>query len=401
MSMAEVDIEWKSPDTAEHVDEYQSNQVHNEKGITPPEFLTPAEQKKLLRRIDLRVTCVLGTLYLIGQVDRNNLGNANIAGMSVDLKLTGSRFSIIVLFMFITYVAFQPVAVVLIRKVGARTFFTSIAFLWGLTEIALGMVKDWYDMIPLRLILGAFEAGMFPCSAYMLSSWYTRYELQQRVALFYLIGTLASAFTGILAYGISQMAGLGSGPKWWGQHYGPTAADPTAASGIEPGIAGWRWIFIMFGIITLVVAFVCFFFIVDFPELENESKRLKFPFLSKKEADFAVYRIERDRSDTYAEDFNVRRYLATALDLKVWAHATLFLLTTTTNYAVVYFLPIIFRDGLGFSVAAAQCLTAPPYILGCIWMFTLGYLSDRVHMRSPFLVFNCSCSIVGKFISCS
>lgn len=49
---------------------------------------------------------------------------------------------------------------------------------------------------------------------------------------------MASAFSGILAYGFSQLKNHGSGPKWWGQHYGPTAANPDAPSGILPGIAG-------------------------------------------------------------------------------------------------------------------------------------------------------------------
>ncbi|KAH0836099.1 phthalate transporter [Fonsecaea pedrosoi] len=386
----------KSKDVVEHFDN-EPGHDKDEKGFKSHDVATfsPAEEKRLLRRIDLRVTCVLGSLYLIAQIDRNNLGNANIAGMSVDLDLTGSRYSIVVLFMFITYVCFQPVAVVVIRKVGARVFFTTIVLFWAATEISLGLVKDWYDMIPLRLILGAFEAGMFPCAAYMLSSWYTRFELQQRMALFYLIGTVASAFTGILAYGVSQMGGLGSGPEWWGHRYGPTKENPDAPSGFESGIAGWRWIFIMFGIFTLVVGIVCFFLIVEFPEKELEPKRWKVPFLSERETEHAISRIQDDRADAEAEDFTVRKYLRGAADLKVWGHAAVFGLTTVTNYAVVYFLPIILREGLGFGIAASQCLTAPPYVLGCIWMLSLGWLSDKVRLRSPFIVFNCCSSILG------
>ncbi|KAL2831012.1 major facilitator superfamily domain-containing protein [Aspergillus pseudoustus] len=356
--------------------------------------LSEKEQAALRRKIDLRVTSILGLFYLVGQIDRNNLGNANIAGMSVDLNLNGPRFSVVVLIMFITYVAFQPVAVVLVRKVGARVFFTSIAMLWGMTEISLGMIRHWYDLIPLRLLLGAFEAGVFPAALYIMSCWYTRYRLQQRIALFYFIGTIASAFTGILAYGVSQMDGLGSGPTWWG------ALSDTAESNThehEAGIAGWRWIFIMFGVITIAVAAICSIFIVDFPEVEMERKSswAKISFLTPREARFVVAEIEADRSDTYAEEFRLRLYLQHLGDAKLWTYAVLFLLTTTTNYAVVYFLPIILREGLGFSVAAAQCLTAPPYILACFWMMILGRLSDRLRLRSPFLIFNNSCCIIG------
>ena len=73
-------------------------------------------------------------------------------------------------------------------------------------------------------------------------SWYPRYDLQKRNAVFYLIGSMSSAFSGIMAYGMMQLNGKGSLPYGYGQHYGPTKAHPHAPSGVEPGIAGWRWI---------------------------------------------------------------------------------------------------------------------------------------------------------------
>jgi len=52
------------------------------------------------------------------------------------------------------------------------------------------------------------------------STWYCRYEVQKRYSVFYIIGSLASACAGILAYGLMQMKGI-------------------------QGLNGWRWIFIM------------------------------------------------------------------------------------------------------------------------------------------------------------
>ncbi len=83
-----------------------------------------------------------------------------------------------------------------------------------------GFVKTWQVMAVLRVILGCFEAGFYPGCVYLLSTWYPRYELQKRNAVFYLIGSMASAFAGILAYGLMQLDGR---------------AD----------LSGWRWIFIV------------------------------------------------------------------------------------------------------------------------------------------------------------
>lgn len=81
-------------------------------------------------------------------------------------------------------------------------------------------MKKWEEMAGLRIILGVLEAGFFPGCAYLMSTWYTRFELQKRYSVFYLIGSAASAFAGILAYGLMQMKGLG-------------------------GLNGWSWIFIV------------------------------------------------------------------------------------------------------------------------------------------------------------
>ena len=75
-------------------------------------------------------------------------------------------------------------------------------------------------MAGLRVILGIFEAGFYPGCVYLLSTWYPRYELQKRNAAFYLIGSMASAFGGILAYGLMQLDG-------------------------KANLSGWRWIFIV------------------------------------------------------------------------------------------------------------------------------------------------------------
>ena len=178
---------------------------------------------------------------------------------------------------------------------------------------------------------------------------------------------MASAFSGILAFGFTKMNGLGNLGKVYGQHFGPKyySADPPGPSGIESGIAGWRWIFIMQGILTCVIGFIGALTIVDFPDkAANPSKRsLAIPFLNLKEAEFVVARIEQDRKDVIPVPFSISNYARCAMDAKVWGFAWLFGLTTTCTYAIAYFLPIILEDGLGFSVGEAQCLVAPPYVL--------------------------------------
>ena len=118
------------------------------------DFFTPEQQKKIIRRIDRRLVLTCGFLYCVSLMDRTNLGIAVVAGMGVDLKLIGARYSIITLIFFISYVLLQPPATVVLRKVGPRAFLPTITILWGMTMICFGFVREWTQMLPLRIVLG-------------------------------------------------------------------------------------------------------------------------------------------------------------------------------------------------------------------------------------------------------
>lgn len=85
--------------------------------------------------------------------------------------------------------------------------------------------------------------------------------------------------------------------------------------------AGWRWIYIMEGIITALVGLAGYIFTVDFPDQAHRA----WGFLTESEAAFIVRRINRDRQDAEPERFTLKRFLRPALDLKIWGFALLFL----------------------------------------------------------------------------
>lgn len=89
--------------------------------------------------------------------------------------------------------------------------------------------------------------------------WYCRHEIQFRQALFFSAASVAGAFSGLLAFGISKMDGVGN-------------------------LEGWRWIFILEGIATVVAAIAAFFLLHDFPETAK--------FLTEEERAFVVFRLK-------------------------------------------------------------------------------------------------------------
>ncbi|EHK49543.1 uncharacterized protein TrAtP1_010782 [Trichoderma atroviride] len=327
---------------------------------------TQAEQRSIIRRIDRRLVITVGAMYCVSLMDRTNMSAANIAGMSVELNLINNRYNIANLVFFTTYVVFQPPSTILIRKIGPRLHLAFITLLWGGVMIGMGFVKDFEQLAALRTVLGVLEAGFFPSCVYLLSTWYTRYEVGKRYSVFYLVGCVASAFSGILAYGLMQLNG-------------------------RQGISGWRWIFIIEGTLTCALGIAGYWLLVDFPD----STRLTWNFLGQKEREWIVHRIQRDRGDTQVPPFNLKQFLGSGLDWKVWAYAMMFFNTTTLTYALAYTLPLILTKELHFSVGQSQCLVAPPYAFTGLVMFAAAYVGDKLRVRGPVIVFNMVLCLVG------
>ncbi|PGH03461.1 hypothetical protein GX51_04035 [Blastomyces parvus] len=356
----------KAPDGVS-VDHVNKTTTQDASDVDVDEVYSYEEQRKIIHRVDRRLVSMCGLGYCISLMDRTNLPVAAIAGMTKELELTiGFRYSIVALVFFITYIVCQPPMTAVIRKLGPRKFISCIVFTWGVCLIGFGLCKNWGQLTALRALLGILEAGFFPGTVYLLSTWYSRYEVQKRYSIFYLIGCVAAALSGILAFGFSQMAGI-------------------------QGMLGWRWIFIMQGLLTIVVAILTWIFLVDFPDKAYKAWR----FLNQDECAFVIRRLNKDRGDADAEAFSIKKFLRPALDLKIWAFGMIFFCLTTVTYAIAYFLPIILHDNMGFGVGASQCLIAPPYVLAGILMFSSSWVADKYKMRAPILAFNSLVSIVG------
>ncbi|KAI8952397.1 major facilitator superfamily domain-containing protein [Xylaria longipes] len=328
--------------------------------------LTEREARKIVHKIDRRLLLTIGFMYCVSLIDRTNVSFAAIAGLTKDLVLTGNRYSIVTLAFFPTYIVFQPTATVLVRKLGPRIHISTITIAWGAIMLGMGFVKTFGEFTALRVLIGILEAGFFPSAVYLLSTWYTRYELGRRYGLFYLIGSVTSAFSGLLSFGFIQLEGAG-------------------------GLRGWRWIFVIEGIITILLGIAGYWLLVDFPD----SNRKNWKFLSEKERAWVVRRVNSDRGDVETPKFQLRKYLGAGLDWRLWAYGLIFFGSTTMSYALAFFLPIILHEELKYDVGTSQALNAPPYAFAGIFMYAVGWLGDRYRMRGPVIIINMIVSLIG------
>lgn len=133
------------------------------------------------RKVDWRLIPILGILYSIAGLDRVNLSNARVAGMGEDLGFdVGDRYSIALLVFFVTYFLFEMPTTLILRWAGPKLLLNGLVFSWGIVMLGMGFANDWRVIVVCRMLIGVFEAGFLPCCMYLLSSWYQRYEVQQR-----------------------------------------------------------------------------------------------------------------------------------------------------------------------------------------------------------------------------
>lgn len=85
------------------------------------------------------------------------------------------------------------------------------------------------------------------------------------------------------------------------------------------GIRGWRWIFIIEGILTCVISLGACALLVHFPDRALNKKYWR--FLSQREIAFIIRRINSDRNDADDQPWNSRAWASSGLDLKIWGFA--------------------------------------------------------------------------------
>ncbi|KAJ6477042.1 MFS general substrate transporter [Mycena sanguinolenta] len=345
--------------------------------------LTAEEERKLGRKIGLRLMPILSLMYLASFLDRSNIGNARLQGLETQLGLTGNKFNIALTMFFIPYCIFEcPFNMVLKRFLPSR-WLPGITVLWGLVTIAMGFVRTYvencmYDCSPacrsyqqlvcVRMFLGITEAGLFPGVAYYLTLWYPRHMLQWRIGLFFGAASLAGAFGGALAFGIGFMSGTG-------------------------GLLGWSWIFILEGLATVIVGMIGFLVLVDFPATAK--------FLTAEQRAFVMFKKKYDNSSVGEEEHFETRHVVQALtDWQVWLHMLILMAAITNLYGITLFLPTII-SAFGHSAAVSQLLTVPPYVVATIVLFIFAYWSDRLKLRSPFILAGFLLSLIGFSINIS
>ncbi|CAH0035434.1 unnamed protein product, partial [Clonostachys rhizophaga] len=315
--------------------------------------IDPHRLAKTIRKMDIVVLPIMTVILAFCFIDRTNMGLAMVVGMGSELRFDSYGYSTALLVFFPGYALFVLPSNYILSKTSVRYWLTLLSLAFGILTLAAGLVRNFGGLVAVRALLGICEAGVFPTIIVVASSWYPRYYFGKRMTAISSEASLISALSGVLAWAFSRIS--------------------------TPNYSGWRYIFILEGAITVLAAFCAFFAIDEYPS--------KSRFLSEEQRDIAVRLIAQDREEREEEEFTFSLGLRILRDWKIWVFGILYMLNVATTYGLAYFIPLILNGKMGFSGAISQLLSTPPYFYGFILAVAVSSISDRYHIRSPFIIF--------------
>ncbi|KAJ5412652.1 uncharacterized protein N7487_007011 [Penicillium crustosum] len=322
------------------------------------------EEQKVIRKCDIHVVPILMLLYLLAFLDRINIGNARLQGLEDDLNMEGPQYNYALVIFFVPYIICEVPCNLIMKKMAPSTWICGIMAAWGCVTIGQGFVKSWGALMACRFLIGLFEAGFLPGCVYLISMYYKRFELQWRLTLFFSASIVSGAISGLLAYGLSYMEGI-------------------------RGYSSWRWIFILEGLATVVIALLAKLLVVDWPESAR--------FLNERERTILLTRLKSENHLFPMDRLNRTTILRILTDTKIYLGIAMYLGALNTGYAASFFIPSILRD-MGWTSLMAQVMSVPIYIVAAIITLCTAILSDKTKHRFGFVLLGCSCATIGYSI---
>ncbi|KAI1847281.1 hypothetical protein JX265_013994 [Neoarthrinium moseri] len=329
------------------------------------------EEKRVVRKLD----CILMPLLVLGffslQLDRSNISNALTSAIREDLSITTVEVNSGNQLQLAGILVTEIPANLLLQKVGTSAWLTAQCVSWGLVGVFQAFITDKSSFYATRFLLGVFEAGYIPGCQLLLSLFYKREELALRTAVFY-FGNYFSAGSGsLIASGALQMAGL-------------------------HGLSGWRWLFIIDGSCTLIMAIAFFLLLPASPLVTLPLCRVrKLNLFTEAERHVMHNRIVLEDPDkgTSFRSFKMHDIIAALCDYTLWGHFAINMLSLAPKGGLQLYSPTIIK-GLNFSTTQANALASISNYGVCVLSFLVSWGSDWRRVRGAWCIVACAWSMV-------
>ncbi|KAM0441316.1 hypothetical protein ACHAPT_000625 [Fusarium lateritium] len=302
----------------------------------------PAEIR-LVRKLDWVILPMLWIMYWFNYLDRNAITVARLDNLEEELNLSSTEYQTCVSILFVGYILGQIPSNMLMTRLRPSLFMSGAMALWAVVSTLTAIAKDFKGLLLTRFFLGITEAPFYPGALYMLSIFYTRKEIATRISILFTANICGTAFAGLIAIGVFEMSGVA-------------------------GLSGWRWLFILQGIITFILSIISAWILPDEP--------INTRWLSEEERELAHARVAADTVQIRTNTTTWAGLIDACRDPRLWVLILMQHFHMAASNFKNFFPTIV--GTLGFGRNATLALTCPPYIISgtvCIaWAANSGKL---------------------------
>ncbi|KAL6705504.1 hypothetical protein ACN47E_006620 [Coniothyrium glycines] len=328
---------------------------------------TDPREIALVKKLDRWIMPMLWSMYWLNYLDRNAIALARLDDLEEQLNLTSSQYQTCVSILFVGYLLGQIPSNMFLNRTRPSRYMGICMMLWAVVSALTALSKDFTGLLLTRFFLGVTEAPYYPGAVYLLSMFYTRKEIATRIAILYTGNILATAFAGLIAAGIFH--GLGG----------------------VAGISGWKWLFILQGAVTFVIAVFGYFLLPDFPHNTW--------WLTQAERDLAVNRMALDTVGNKGETSVWAGFRQAASDPMVWVFAGMAHMHLAANGFKNFFPTVV--ETLGFNRTITLVLTCPPYLIAGAVTIAVSWSSGKFNERTWHITISKAVATFGFGLACA
>lgn len=215
---------------------------------------TPADYKRVLRKVDMILLPLMWVCYGTQQADKTSISTQATFGMREDTGLVGQQFSWLTTIFYIMYLIGEAPGNYIMQRTSLRYTLAACMFVWGIIVLSIGFTHNFTQLMVLRALQGFAECTISPAFLLITATFYVSREHTMRSIVWGTSNAGMGIITQLIMYGIGKGA----------------AHNP---NGMQP----WRYISIFLGCLTILLS-VFSYFILGTPNevkwLNAEEKRI-------------------------------------------------------------------------------------------------------------------------------
>ncbi|KAH7379429.1 major facilitator superfamily domain-containing protein [Phaeosphaeria sp. MPI-PUGE-AT-0046c] len=327
--------------------------------------VTPEENKRVLRKIDLVILPILLSVYFLQSLDKTTLSYASVFGLIADANLdpNSQQFSWLGSIVYIAQLVMQPLVAFFLVKFPTGKFIGIMVFTWGVILCGMAGASNFAGLMATRFLLGAFEAAVAPAFIAVVQMWYKRSEQTNRNAAWYSMLGIVNILGSLLSYGLGHIK--------------------------SNLLHSYQIIFLFCGLLTVVTSVAVFVFMPDSPV---EAK-----FLNDQEKLIAVERLRMNQMGVASRVWKWDHVREALMDLKTWLWFSMLTAISIPSGGISTFGPLIIQ-GFGFGKFETILFNMPFGAVQIIATMGGAWLATRFKMKGPILILLCIPPIIGIII---